>query len=247
MRWDLVSFDFWRTLFVAPMEGSRARHMARVAAYARALAALPEVPADHRIGEVMLTEWGNFNAVHTGEERTLSNLERVVWLAEQLGVECPTEPALAELLVALEDSIFAGPPVLLQGMAELLHELAERVPVVLISDTSFSTGRNLRRLLEVEGIAGCFTELVFSDEVGRSKPHAAVFEAATRSLAAPPSRAIHIGDREDTDVRGALRAGWDAVLFLAAVEEARGRPWPETGAHHTVDTVAALRELLLEG
>ncbi len=247
MRWDLVSFDFWRTLFVAPMEGSRARHLARVSAYARALAALPEVPAEHRIGEVMLSEWGNFNAVHTGEERTLTNLERVVWLAEQLGVASPEEPALSELLAALEDSIFAGPPVILEGMAELLHELSARVPVVLISDTSFSTGRTLRRLLEVEGIADCFTELVFSDEVGRSKPHAAVFEAATRGMSRPPERAIHIGDREDTDVRGALRVGWDAVLFLAAVEEARGRPWPKTEAHHTVDTVAALRELLLEG
>lgn len=246
MRWDLICFDFWRTLFVAPTKGSVARHNARVAAFARALEVLDDPPHPTRIGEVMMAEWGRFNSVHVAEERTLTNPERVAWLAEQLAC-APPEGELAERLVHdLEESLFAGPPELLPGMAELVRDLAERADLAIISDTSFSTGRILRRLLESNGIAGCFEVMTFSDEVGRSKPNEAVFHATCEALGRSPERAVHIGDREDTDVAGALRSGFDAVLFLAAVEEAKGQPAPSSKAQFTAHSVEELRSILFE-
>lgn len=45
-----------------------------------------------------------------------------------------------------------------------------------------------------------------------SKPAVEPFERALRALDVVPSRAVHVGDSPDTDVRGATAAGLDAVL-----------------------------------
>jgi len=242
--WEVVSFDFWRTLFDAPFEGGRARHVARVDAYHRALAASGTAPARRDISNVMMTEWGHFNRVHTIEHRTLSNEERVDWIAAQLDLEPPAEEVRERLLVDLEESIFAGPPVLLEGMVDLLGALAQRVRLAIISDTSFSTGRTLRRLLDGAGILEHFDVLTFSDEVGRSKPHSSVFEATLEPLGSP-ERVVHIGDREDTDVAGAKAMELDAVLFLAAVSEAKPDHAKATIADHVAWSTDELKGILL--
>lgn len=52
-----------------------------------------------------------------------------------------------------------------------------------------------------------------SSGVGVSKPAAAIFEAACRSLGIPPCAALMVGDDESADVDGARRADLQAVLL----------------------------------
>jgi hypothetical protein len=98
-------------------------------------------------------------------------------------------------------------------MPELLGTLRGKVRLALISDTAFSGGDTLRRFLYSEGILEAFEVLTFSDHVGWAKPHAAVFQHTLAVVGVSAERAIHVGDREWSDVVGAKGVGMKAILF----------------------------------
>jgi len=53
---------------------------------------------------------------------------------------------------------------------------------------------------------------VISSEIGKRKPHPAIFEAALRELGVAPAAALFVGDRALDDVGGAHQMGMRAVL-----------------------------------
>jgi len=69
----------------------------------------------------------------------------------------------------------------------------------------------LRPLLAALGLAEFFEVIVVSGEVGWHKPDARLFDHAAGQLGLPPNRILHVGDSLEEDVRGAGRAGWQAV------------------------------------
>jgi len=71
----------------------------------------------------------------------------------------------------------------------------------------------LRYLLQRQGLLQYFSYLIFSDEVGASKPAAKVFRQAALGMQTAPSEIVHIGDRESNDVAGPLAIGMKAILF----------------------------------
>ena len=58
-----------------------------------------------------------------------------------------------------------------------------------------------------------FLHVVTSCEVGHGKPRPEIFQEAARRLGLPPREILHVGDRWDLDVEGALRAGFGAGLY----------------------------------
>lgn len=54
---------------------------------------------------------------------------------------------------------------------------------------------------------------VCADEVGLLKPAAGLFRRACAALGVAPEEAAHVGDREDTDGRGARSAGMRALVL----------------------------------
>jgi len=76
-----------------------------------------------------------------------------------------------------------------------------------------SPGSSLRTLLERNGFLPYFQSVIFSDEVGVSKPHALMFETCARGLGVDARDLLHIGDLEMTDVAGAKAIGAQAALF----------------------------------
>jgi putative hydrolase of the HAD superfamily len=54
---------------------------------------------------------------------------------------------------------------------------------------------------------------VGADTIGALKPHRRAFEVLSDRAGVPPAAIVHIGDREDIDVAGALDAGCRAWLF----------------------------------
>jgi 4-nitrophenyl phosphatase len=61
------------------------------------------------------------------------------------------------------------------------------------------------------------------------KPHPAIFETALRQMNVQPHEAMMVGDRLNTDIEGAKRAGMAAVLVLTGVntrEDAATAPHP---------------------
>ncbi len=56
-----------------------------------------------------------------------------------------------------------------------------------------------------------FDSIHISTEVGAAKPDAEIFTVALRENGLAPAQALHVGDRWQEDVQGAMAAGWHAV------------------------------------
>jgi HAD superfamily hydrolase (TIGR01549 family) len=122
-------------------------------------------------------------------------------------------PELERLVQALADMEVDIPPDPIPGVEECLKTLAGRYKLCVISDTILTPGTGLRRLLDVHGLKQYFSGFVFSDEVGHSKPHRGMFDAAAAQLGVEFSEMVHIGDRDSNDVKGPQALGMKAVLF----------------------------------
>ncbi len=108
------------------------------------------------------------------------------------------------------------PPDAVPGIAAAIAELSTRYKLCIVSDTIVTPGTGLRQILDHHGVGQYFDGFAFSDEVGRSKPNRAMFDAAAEQLGVELSEIVHIGDREANDVKGPQALGAKAILFTAA-------------------------------
>lgn len=63
------------------------------------------------------------------------------------------------------------------------------------------------------GIDRFFDVVVLSDDAGFNKPDRRFFDYAVRCAASRSGRNVIVGDNPDTDILGALHAGWEAVWY----------------------------------
>ncbi len=98
-------------------------------------------------------------------------------------------------------------PATLEGAAGILNNLSKEYLIGIISngftDTQYSK-------LQVSGLDRYITRMVISDEIGIQKPDPRIFRYAETETGTKPSP-IFIGDNVETDILGALRAGWRAI------------------------------------
>ena len=163
-----------------------------------------------------------FNRAWHDGHSTWTVARRLAHLLSGLNRELP-EPELAELVRLHEEMEVAVRPDLAPGVREALRALNGRYRLGVISDTVFSPGRALRRILEAEGLLDLFEAFAFSDEVGRSKPNEKMFAAAADQLGIRPKETVHVGDRESNDVEGPQAVGARAIL-VTVVKDRRGGP-----------------------
>jgi putative hydrolase of the HAD superfamily len=106
----------------------------------------------------------------------------------------------------------------------LLEALRERgLKLALVSNTA-SPRWLLEPILERQGLIDRLDTIVLSSEVGKRKPHPAIFERALGELAVEPGEALFVGDRLGADVLGASRIGMSTVqaLWFRADEDSDG-------------------------
>ncbi len=145
--------------------------------------------------------------------------------ARDLGLEAPPD-----LLVEVADRCIAFNPY--PEAEPVLQELQRMgVPLYALSNWDIALEGVLDRL----GWTRFFDGLVVSAIVGAEKPDGAIFEEALRVAGVEPGRAVHVGNDPVSDVRGAARAGIDAVLVdrrggieapeaMAVLPDLRGLP-----------------------
>jgi putative hydrolase of the HAD superfamily len=114
-------------------------------------------------------------------------------------------------------------PDLAPGVHDALLALHGRYRLGVISDTIFSPGRTLRRILKEEDLLELFEAFAFSDEVGASKPDRKMFDTAADQLGIKPDQMLHVGDREKNDVEGPQAVGARAIL-VTVVKDRRSGP-----------------------
>jgi putative hydrolase of the HAD superfamily len=106
----------------------------------------------------------------------------------------------------------------------LLEALRERGLKLGLVSNAFDPGWLLHRDLEQMGLAERLDFAVFSSEVGKRKPHPAIFEWALEALDVEATDAVFVGDRLYEDVRGAGELGMTTVqaLWFRADEHSEG-------------------------
>jgi putative hydrolase of the HAD superfamily len=131
---------------------------------------------------------------------------------------------------------------LLPGAAELLADLHGRYRVGIISNTSpAGTGdAELRYLLGRIGLDRLVDATVTSRDFGKAKPDPSIYQEGARRLGVPLAQTCMIGDRLDTDVAGALKAGIPAIWLRHphAIEIAGIHPT------HVISRLSELRDWL---
>lgn len=128
---------------------------------------------------------------------------------------------------------------LLEGADAVVAGLAQQARLGILTN---GLTRVQRSRLERSGLAEHISVLTISEEVGASKPDAAIFEAMEQMMNRPDkSRVLMVGDRYETDIIGARRFGWDTAWLSA---ELPGDLTPPT--YHLTD-IRQLPTVLSEG
>lgn len=210
MSLKVITIDFWNTLFNFENRENRTQYREQVVV--RELTKLGHTIPEEVLKDAFREIWNFFNKEWLENQRTPTTKEliRHFWkylrLAENPGV-------CSVLVTAFSEGTLHYPPVLLPGVERALKILSKDYTLAIISDTAFSPGSVLKRLMRNVGIERYFSAYSFSDETGVSKPHEAAFLKVLKELHCEPQNALHIGDIEKTDILGAKQLGMKAILF----------------------------------
>ena len=144
-------------------------------------------------------------------------------LLGHFGVEVSDEE-LGRFLEA-EHAAWAPARILGSTTHALLEALRTRDLRLALVSNAFDPGWLLHRDLEQLGVAERIDFAVFSSELGKRKPHPAIFERALEELDVQAGDALFVGDRLYEDVRGAGELGMTTVqaLWFRADEHPDGR------------------------
>ncbi len=83
----------------------------------------------------------------------------------------------------------------------------------LVLDVISNFDSRLHRILAGLGIADHFDDVIVSSAVGYAKPDPRIFQAALQRHGLDVTQAVHIGDSETNDLRGASAVGLKAILL----------------------------------
>lgn len=84
-----------------------------------------------------------------------------------------------------------------------LERLANRYRLIVLSNFD----RRLLSILNGHGLMPLFEKIILSSEVGASKPHPRMFQAALEAAGVSADQCLHVGDDPKCDIEGAESAG----------------------------------------
>ncbi len=222
MTIQAITFDFWSTLYHYT-QSPRPRRLRLIQA------ALADNGAGDFAEEILASAmqhaWDSWDRVWRTEQRTVDAAGWLTFALNHIGAVLP-ERAFSQTAHALERGILADTTVSIDGVPAVLAQLSQRYRLGIISDTGMSPGHVLRELLLRDGLLAYFRATIFSDELGRSKPHPDPFHAALTELNVSPQQAAHVGDLLHTDIVGARGVGMHSVRF-AGVHDDHDLAYPD--------------------
>lgn len=224
MGLSAISFDIWDTILIddsdepkRAAQGLRSKPEERRHFLWDALNRQAPIERDV-IDAAFDTQEVSFRAKWYNENITMEVSERLDIMLKELGRELPDDE-FTRLVTAYETMEIGVPPDLIEGAADIIAELAEHYKLCIVSDAIYTPGKHLRNLLAHHGIKKFFSGFVFSDEIGRAKPHPDCFIDAARQVDSKLSEMVHIGDRDVKDVAGPQALGMKAILFTGSRDE----------------------------
>lgn len=215
-----VSFDLWDTLVddnsdeaIRAERGLRSKRDERRHLVWQALNEIEPIELE-RVVLAYDTADAGFNLVWKKMHINWNVEQRLNVVLTGLGRTLP-EQAFATLIDDTARMEVEIPPNPISGVEASLKELSQNFKLCVCSDSIVTPGTGLRQILEGHGLKKYFSAFAFSDEVGRSKPHRSMFDAAAEQLGVELHEMVHVGDRDQNDVKGPHAIGARAVLFTA--------------------------------
>jgi len=131
------------------------------------------------------------------------------WMLDAASVSASLVESLVERLREqhVEQNLWRRPGAGVAPALERVRASGRRIAVVSNSDGT------CREALQRAGLLELIDAVIDSSEVGVEKPNSGIFHAALSELGVSAGEALHAGDLEAIDVRGARRAGLVPVLI----------------------------------
>lgn len=207
--YKLISLDIWGTLLAGNPAFSRARN--ELFAELLQQTDIEAVTA----AKNKIDREDDELAIATGHDYGFA--VRMEALARELGMDGIglSTRQLAEAEELLAQLCERHPPLLIEpDLAETLRRLrAMGLRVALLSNTGLLSGKTMRRVLDVLGLRNAVDFILFSDEVGVSKPYPGAYQALLREADVRPEDVLHVGDSLAADYDGAWRNGIDVLFY----------------------------------
>ncbi len=113
-------------------------------------------------------------------------------------------------------------PHLVPGARDLIDYLKGKGYRIGIISNGFKEVQS--RKMQSAGITHLIDVTVLSDDINVNKPDRRIFDHALRKASTTAGRSVIIGDNPDTDIAGALAAGWHAIYFNRDSVDTTNRP-----------------------
>jgi HAD superfamily hydrolase (TIGR01549 family) len=235
-RIEAVTFDVGGTLLADP-KGDERRAEGRALKYWLREHGVEEKADRRRILAAASRSWSDSGLA--GEEAAAKAADTIV---DVLGVRVGESKrhALRTLLADIYDD---GPYHAAPGIRPALERLARRgVKLGIVSNRGARPGRLMMRHLEARGLTEFFdpAAVVWSDEIGISKPDPRIFLCCLRALDVHPRRAAHVGDVRAKDVAGARELGMLTVRYTGVREDPKDGPEADVVLGHYEELEQAL-------
>lgn len=132
----------------------------------------------------------------------------------------------------------ATKPGVIDGAHELVEYLNQKGYRLHLCSNGFHEVQY--RKLKACGMQETFRSIILSEDAGANKPHPDFFRYAFLASGAKPETTVMIGDNFETDIRGALGVGLDAIYFNAS-SPTDNAPVPVT---HEVHSLREIMDIL---
>jgi putative hydrolase of the HAD superfamily len=209
-----ITLDFWDTIF--KLESEFDPKTFRLEKTKFIISQFKNNFSDEQLLNLYNDVWNKFDKEWYDNCRTLTTVEIIGYILEKIDVTIPQEQ-FDSLVTYFQEAILENPPGLIDGSKEAIINLSKNYKLGIISDTGFTPGRVLKKILKMNDLLKYFSVLIFSDEFGKSKPHPDTFLYAMKILGVNSNELVHIGDNERTDVMGALSIDAKAILFTKGI------------------------------
>jgi len=213
-----VSFDFWNTIFIDDSndylrrsKGLKFKRNERIDILYGIFNKYKPI-ARGKISKALKIADAYFEKIWKEKQKTPSVSDRLKIASNEISIKL-SESDFNTAVLDIENQLLKAPPRIISGVKASIQQLSEKYKLVIISDTIYAPGRVLRKLLEDQNILSLFQVLIFSDEVGYSKPSPEIFQEAKVKLGLSYNEIVHIGDLEENDIIGAKNVGMYAGLF----------------------------------
>jgi putative hydrolase of the HAD superfamily len=241
-----ITLDFWGTLLVDGPASDNRYKKRRMADFAKILAAAGERVSSGQLDRAY-DESGTFLALVWSRQRDVPVGDHVRAILTALDRQLPgrvTAEVMTMLVDAYSRPALLVPPAVDEGALAALETLAARgYTLALVSNTMRTPGATLRKVLERYRLLGCFKHTTFSDEVGVRKPDPEIFALTLRAVAGEAASAVHVGDDDILDVKGARGAGMRTIQVTSHSLEALGAQRPDAAIPRLADLPRAIARL----